>query len=375
MTLRLTLDLPRWRRHLDKVMTDPDVIPVLKGNGYGFGVTALARECSRLRAPAVAVGTPAEASVVRGLHPGTDVLVLNPLLPADVASLATRPGDERLVRIAARHDVLDQLATSAPGQRVVVEMASPMQRFGLPWKDLHDLRKRLGAVRCEGLALHLPTTGDRVGTVSRALQRIREGGARVPALWVSHLSPDELAFLRAEAGSTRILLRTGTELWLGDPQSYSVSGLVVDTHPIRRGDAVGYRQARAARSGTLVVVSGGTANGVGLRVTAQRRQRIVARARDLVSGLLEVKKLAPSPFSYQGSRLPYVDVPHMQVSMLLAQSTPPSVGERLPCAVRMTLAAFDEVELVDHGRRLETAWNQAECPWPEDRTEPQRPAA
>jgi hypothetical protein len=43
---------------------------------------------------------------------------------------------------------------------------------------------------------------------------------------------------------------------------------VVDVHPVKRGDRVGYRQRKVGKDGLLVVVSGGTAHGIGLEAPA-----------------------------------------------------------------------------------------------------------
>lgn len=348
MTFRLTLDVARWQRQLDRFVAEAgDVVPVVKGNGYGFGIPLLAGACTRLDTPVVAVGTLAEAALVRQ-QGATDVLVLNPLLPGELHRPARVAGaaDPGLIRVVAHRDVLDELPGAAPEQRVVVEMATALQRFGLPWNRLSELRTTLRSAGCDGVALHLPPTGNRLGMARAALHRLRDAGIRVPALWVSHLAPPELRALQAEAGPTRVRLRSGTALWLGDPGCYRVSGQVVDTHAVHRGQAVGYRQARARRSGSIVVVSGGTAHGVGLRVASGRRGP-AGRAREALSGLRDLSGTAPSPFSHHDRRLPFADVPHMQVSMLLAGRTPPVVGDRLRCAARMTLSTFDEVELVD----------------------------
>ena len=44
MSLTLTVDGPRWREHLLAVArANPGIVPVAKGNGYGFGIGRLAR--------------------------------------------------------------------------------------------------------------------------------------------------------------------------------------------------------------------------------------------------------------------------------------------------------------------------------------------
>ena len=58
MTFTLHVDGPTWREHLAEVMTAvPGLVPVAKGNGYGFGNARLAAEAARVGAPVLAVGT------------------------------------------------------------------------------------------------------------------------------------------------------------------------------------------------------------------------------------------------------------------------------------------------------------------------------
>ena len=56
----------------------------------------------------------------------------------------------------------------------------------------------------------------------------------------------------------------GTTLWLGDREALSVGATVLDAHPVERGDVYGYRGRTAPAAGTILVVSGGTAHGIGL---------------------------------------------------------------------------------------------------------------
>ena len=55
MTIRLTVDRDRWWRHATDVAESVEgLVPVVKGNGYGFGRVNLAIAASRL-SPIIAV--------------------------------------------------------------------------------------------------------------------------------------------------------------------------------------------------------------------------------------------------------------------------------------------------------------------------------
>jgi alanine racemase len=57
MPLTLHVDGARWERHLARVRdAHPGIVPVLKGNGYGFGVGRLAERATWLGVDTVAVG-------------------------------------------------------------------------------------------------------------------------------------------------------------------------------------------------------------------------------------------------------------------------------------------------------------------------------
>ena len=74
----LQLDGERWREHLRTVAgATPGIVPVIKGNGYGFGLRRLAEESVTLGADTVGVGIPSEVGIVREAFPG-DVVISDP---------------------------------------------------------------------------------------------------------------------------------------------------------------------------------------------------------------------------------------------------------------------------------------------------------
>ena len=69
MTLRLVVDTTAWQQHVRNVaQAAGDILPVVKGNGYGFGRTVLMTHAAQL-ATQVAGLVRFGAKVVRGLGP------------------------------------------------------------------------------------------------------------------------------------------------------------------------------------------------------------------------------------------------------------------------------------------------------------------
>ncbi|MGX1119389.1 alanine racemase [Streptomyces ambofaciens] len=68
MALTLYVDTARWRAHHKHVQEQfPGLVPVCKGNGYGFGHERLAEEATRLGSDVLAVGTTYEGRPHQGL--------------------------------------------------------------------------------------------------------------------------------------------------------------------------------------------------------------------------------------------------------------------------------------------------------------------
>src|SRR5699024_4706164 len=165
-------------------------------------------------------------------------------------------------------------------------------------------------------------------------------------LYVSHLTAAELDALRDRRPGLTVRPRIGTALWLGDKDALTVTARVLDSRPVERGERVGYRQRPLPWAGTLLVVAGGTANGIGLEAptaAASTRQRAVSVAK----GGLEAAGVALSPYTVAGRQRWFVEPPHMQASMLyLPHSvTAPQVGDEVEVQVRFTIAGFDHVQV------------------------------
>lgn len=303
MSLTLTVDGERWRHHLrGTAERHPGLVPVAKGNGYGFTLARLARRAQWLSeqglhpttADTVAVGTYAELPHVADRYAGS-LLVLTPWRPFGPAVEAT--GDAKLVRrlvhTVSREQDLHDLLERRPDARFVLERATSMQRHGLAARELWSAAAALRGrgARLEGVALHLPLgQGRHVGEVDRLLTDVV--GAGLPdgpgarTVWVSHLSEAELAELGHRWPDFTFRPRTGD---------------------------------------------------LGLR----------GRAGTLARGGLDALGFVRSPYSVDGSQRLFAEPPHMQASMLFVPSGArvPAVGEEIDVRVRYTATTFDRVEV------------------------------
>lgn len=354
MSLTLHVDTERWRAHHDAVLARyPDLVPVAKGlNGYGPGIPNLMAAAARLAAGGVettAVGTAMEAAQAKDHYSGR-LMVLTPyLLGEDVQDLP-----DRVIRTVASVEALQAL----PGRRVVVDCLTSMRRFGLAPEDVPRLREALESdlVRLEGFSVHLPldrSSGDRGGhdyvqEASDWVNRLVAGGIPVRTLFVSHLTPDEIRTLTQCHPGTTVRPRIGTELWLGDRGALQARGLVQSVQQVKKGDRFGYRQHRAHSDGYLVVVSGGTAHGIGLENPKNFTfgiQGLSPRVKFLRRAALALVNRTMSPYVWEGRPRWFAEPPHMQVSVLFlpAEVKPPAVGDEMAATVSLVMTHFDQV--------------------------------
>ena len=314
MTLRLRVDTAAWRAHVERIASSyTTLVPVVKGNGYGFGRGALAGLALELLGelgggaalPTLAVGTVHELA---GLPDRVRPLVLTPPAPDGGASgsrsiadrLASSPASPIVTVGAPEHvDVLGRWRGA-----VLIKLASSMHRFGIAPDDVAWFEHYVAdhGFSIVGYSIHLPLAGrdaDRVAEIERWLgvlpPAVEETEMR-PALWVSHLAPDAYAGLCARWPRWRFPMRLGTGLWHGDKSALRLGANVIDFHPVKAGTVAGYHGRAVTADGFLVVIGAGTAHGV----------------EPLADGR--------SPFHYLRRRLELIERPHMHTSMVLVPS-------------------------------------------------------
>ncbi len=349
MPLTLYVDGPRWRAHLQAVRdAHPGIVPVVKGNGYGFGVDRLAARAAWLGVDTVAVGMYHEVTQVAAAFHGT-VMVLTPWRPFETHVVF----DSHVVHTVSRLEDLRALAERAAGSgakpRVVLERLTSMRRHGFSARDLREAAGLVDGVAVEGVAVHLPISqGSHLTEVNRLMTDVVAAGLPTHRVFVSHLTHTELGVLRQSYPDYEFRPRIGTQLWLGDRSALEVRSTVLDVHPVERGDVYGYRSRTAPAAGTILVVSGGTAHGIGLEAPTGGAT-LKDRAARIAKGGLDAAGFVRSPYTVDGKQRLFAEPPHMQASMLFLShgAKVPAVGDEIDVRVRFTATTFDDTVISD----------------------------
>lgn len=341
--LTLTVDAAAWRQHQQTVAdATPGLVPVAKGNGYGFGLPRLAEEAELLGADTIAVGVPDEVSAVRERFSG-DIVVLNPWRDGDPGSARTVE-DERVIPTVSRADDLAALGAGGTPTRVLVEVMTSMRRHGIASGDLRMVADLADHLDFDGWVIHLPHAETGRVREAEALAAACQA-ARPGPIWFSHLAAADARRI-TEALGVDVRMRVGTQLWLGAPGSRRATATVLDVHRVERGDAIGYWQRKSPTSGWVVIVAGGTANGIAMEAPTSARN-LRSRAISFATGSLEALGRALSPYTIDGSKRWFAEPPHMQSSMVLlpGSATPPAIGDEVEVELRLTTANVDRIDL------------------------------
>jgi alanine racemase len=374
MTFTLTVDAPRFRGHITSLTNsyadaDASLVPVIKGNGYGFGRGVLAREATRLGCTRIAIGTVWELGQTLADFTG-EILILEPFNSADELALAKwrthlEHNADRIIVTVGNSDVA--IAKSVGVKNIYLEGKTSLSRFGILPFDMQGF-SHFNDLNVLGLSLHLPivqleTKVDATTEISSAFngaalsqsmtetwnwivlyQELSTKHSLPKHLSISHISESQVKALKTMMQSYNfdlgIEVRVGTKLWLGEPSALQVAGTVLEIHEMTHRQSVGYQQTDSGNNKRLIIVSGGTAHGVAMSAPSNAsslRKKGVAIAEGFSQALGKVR----SPFRFNGENLDFVEPPHMQVSMLWSNNRDISVGDALVCNVRNTTSNFD----------------------------------
>ena len=305
MTIRLTVKRTRWWDHAaDVAATVEGLVPVVKGNGYGFGRAGLAIVAVKL-SPLIAVGTIHE---LEGLPAEAIPVVLTPTLtaPASTEPILTVANGAHLAALAGWRG------------RVIVKLASEMRRYG-NGSELVEQAQRAG-LRTIGVSIHPPLAGSEQDHLDQILGWLPLIDPSLD-VWVSHLFPSTYESLPS---THRYKLRVGTYLWHGDREALELEADVLDTRRVSAGAQAGYRLNTIDADGTLLMIGAGSANGVTLLDDGR------------------------SPFHFARRRISLIEPPHMHTSMgfvPLGEATP-AIGDWVDLQRPLTMTAVDELRWI-----------------------------
>ncbi len=288
------------------------LVPVVKGNGYGFGRAWLA-ERAALLASSMAVGTVFEVDDVPSNY---TAFVLTPTLAP--------PVDLRANAILTVGSIAHaQAAVPVSGTRsVIVKVRSSMQRYGVPAEGVSDLVSqchRLG-LDVAGVSIHPPLHGTTAENLQEIQSSIRHIHPVLP-VFVSHLDEATYATLRASHPDRTWNLRLGTSLWHADKTDLTLSADVLDVHTVMTDGVAGYHGAPVHAGSQLVIIGCGSTHGV---IPLQDGR---------------------SPFHFARHRMALLEPPHMHTSMCVVPPDQPcpAVGDTVDVQRPLTTTAVDIV--------------------------------
>jgi alanine racemase len=374
MTFSLNVNAAKFRGHLVSVMNSyatsgAELVPVIKGNGYGFGRNLLADEASRLGCNRIAIGTVWELGQALADFAG-QILVLEPFNSSDAPAVEKwrQHLEHNAARIIVTVSKVDLAAVRSAGARdIYLEGKTSLSRFGILPYDMQSI-SNFDDLNVLGLSLHLPIVQaahkvDDTTEISSAFdgaalsqsmtetwnwivlyQEMSTKFSLPKHLSLSHVSEDQVKSLKNMMQSynfdLEIEVRVGTKLWLGEPSALQATGTVLQIHEITHQQTVGYQQIAAGTNKRLIVVSGGTAHGVAMAAPSNARS-LRKKGVAIAEGFSQAIGKVRSPFSCNGRNLDFVEPPHMQVSMLWSNDMSIAVGDELNCNVRNSTSNFD----------------------------------
>ena len=294
MTLRLSVDSSSWNLHFHEVAKSLlNVVPVVKGNGYGFGRQTLMSHAASI-ANEIAVGTVFEAHDV----PANCTAIV--LTPAGRELPESLPHTAVLTVGSLQH--IENLKNNSWRGSVVVKLRSSMNRYGANKDELTDV---LAALKIAGLthvgwSIHPPLDGQPEDHLREIKHWMSELSSDLP-WFISHTNAVNANELRKEFSKNKIRVRSGTLLWLGDKSMIKLTADVLDIRSVKKGETAGYRNVEITSDSTIAMIGVGTSHGV-----------------HLVGAEL-------SPFHFNQQRLALVEPSHMHTSMVLIPK-----GDKLP---------------------------------------------
>ncbi len=265
------------------------LLPMVKSDAYGLGVEAIVWALESEDPWGYGVASVQEGAELRSLGVTRRILVFTPLLVDDLDDcmahrLTPTLGDAK--RIDAWH--------SSGGEAWHLAIDTGMNRAGMPWNRVTELRSLLEASPPEGAFTHFHSAESNDGTRGVQEQRFREAIAMLPSR-PKYLHAENSPAIERKAPSPWDLARPGVVLYgVGGGTGAEVSpecvaslhGRIVELRDVEGGETVSYGATwRANGWRKVATVSAGYADGV-RRSLSNRGVALVNGTRAPIAGIV-----------------------------------------------------------------------------------------
>ncbi len=269
------------------------LLPMIKADAYGIGALAAARALEALDPWGFGVATVAEGEELRAAGVERPIVLFTPLVGGDLAAAADACLTPTL------HRPTDIAAWSRTGRPWHLAVDTGMNRAGVQWTEMADVRDAVRAAPPEGVFTHFHSAELRDGMLQRQLARFADAVAALPVR-PRFVHAENSAGVQHLGRSTFDLVRPGVYLYgvgvpgLDAPPPRPVVSLrarIVDLRAVSDGETVSYLQSyRAEGARRIATVAVGYGDGYP-RVLGNRGWADVRGARAPVAGLVTMDML------------------------------------------------------------------------------------
>jgi alanine racemase len=242
------------------------LLPMVKSDAYGLGVREVVPVLETLAPWGYGVATVREGAELRELGVTRPVLVFTPVLPTDFGDIR----EHRLTPTLGDADRIFAWHTSGGGAWHLA-IDTGMNRAGIPWTRVAELRGDLLIEPPEGAFTHFHSADAHNGSLELQQQRFRDAIAALPARPKFLHAENSPAILR-QAPSAWDLARPGVALYgvsEGSGASWtpnavaSLHASIVEIRDVDPGETVSYGATwRAEGRHRIATVSAGYADGI-----------------------------------------------------------------------------------------------------------------
>lgn len=264
------------------------ILPMVKADAYGVGAVAAARALEALDPWGFGVATVEEGRELRAAGVTRPIVVFTPVLLEELPAAR----DARLTPALHHPEAIRAWAGSGLPWHLSVDTG--MNRAGIAWYDVGELRELLVNAPPEGVFTHLHSVELPDGSAERQLARFRDALAALPVR-PALVHAENGAAVQKHGASEFSLVRPGIFLYgvdvpeLGGPSARPVAHVharVVDLREVRDGETVSYLQTyRAVGHRRIATLALGYGDGYP-RALSNRGWAIVNGRRAPVAGLV-----------------------------------------------------------------------------------------